>query len=146
MVRQPRQLSHDHAQIFRSLGHLNLHQPFSCQRVSPIVGHAIEIIEPISEGHIGEITHVLSKLLVIAVQVAKHGLQVHHRLAIQLHIHPEHPVSTGMMWPHGNLQQAGLQTILLNKLIVGGDHGAQTITFPFLCFSRISSCGVGSHS
>ena len=53
------------------------------------------------------------------MQIAKHRLEVDHGFAVQLDIHPKHAVRTRVVWPHRDFQQAGLQTILLNQLVVG---------------------------
>ena len=79
------------------------------------------------------------------MEVAEHRPQFHHRFAIELHVHPKHPVRARMMRPHRDFQQTGLKTLLLQQLVIGRGSG-QTMTFPRWCFSNISVCAVGSHS
>ena len=109
MILQARQLRRDDADVFRALRHREARELFDRQRVSPVVRQRTKIIQAIRVRHRREITRALRDLLVIAMQVAEHRLELHHDFAIEHHVHPEHAVRRGMMRPHRHLEQIAVQ-------------------------------------
>ncbi len=109
VVLQAGQFGEDDAQVFGALRHLQPGELLDGQGVSPVVRHRAEIIEPVGVRHRAKISRALADLLVIAVQVAEHGLELHHALAVENDIHAEHAVRRGMLRPHRNFEQIRLR-------------------------------------
>ena len=76
MADDPGQLGHDHAQVVGPLGHLDAHELLHRQRVAEVVGHRGEVVQPVGEGDVHEVGVALADLLVVAVQIAHHRLEV----------------------------------------------------------------------
>ena len=105
VILQARQLGGDDADILGAIRHRQPRELLDRQRVSPVVRERAEIIQPVRVRHRRQIARALGDLLVIAMQVAKDRLELHHDLAIQHHVHAEHAVRGRMMRPHRDLQQ-----------------------------------------
>ena len=105
VVLEPRELRHDDTNVFGAFGNGQAGELLDCERVGPVVRHRTKIIQPVGVGHRGEIRNVLADLLVVAMQIAEHRLELYDRFAIQHHVHPEHAMRGRMMRPHGNFKQ-----------------------------------------
>ena len=108
VVQHARQLGGDEANVFRALGHLQPDELLDRQCVSPVVRQRAEVIQPVRIRHRAEVTDVLGNLLVVPVQVAEHRLELHHRLAVEHHVHAEDAVRRGVLRPHRDFEQLPL--------------------------------------
>ena len=73
-------------------GGLDVHQLLNRLHIAQVVGHGRDIVQPVGEGDILQEGVALADLLVVAVQVAHHRLQVHDRLAVQRYHDAQHAV------------------------------------------------------
>jgi hypothetical protein len=105
VIEQAGQFGGDHANVFGAFGHGQAGELLDAERISPVVGHRAEIIEPVGVRHRPQIARVLRDLLVIAMQIAEDRLELHHRLAVEHHVHAKHAVRGRMLRPHRDFQQ-----------------------------------------
>ncbi len=77
VILEAREFRHDDADVFGAFGHGQAGELLDGQRVSPVVRHRTEIIQPIRVRHGGEIGNVLADFLVVAVEIAEHRLELH---------------------------------------------------------------------
>ncbi len=110
------QLSGDHPDIFRALRRLQPGQLLDRKRIGPVIGQRTKIIQPVSVRHGPEVSRVLADLLVVAMQVTEHRLELHHPLAIQCDVHPKHAMSRGVLRPHRDFEQLAFQRAVRRRL------------------------------
>ena len=119
VVQQARELGEDDAEVFGALGHGLAGELLDGERVGPVVRHRAEVVEPVGVGHRPEVGGVLADLLVVAVQVAEDGLELHDRLAVERDHHAEHAVRRRVVRPHRDLEQVAVEFV-----VHGADVGA----------------------
>ncbi len=97
MTKNAGQLGHNHPDILGPFGHGCASQFFHGQGIAEVVLHRVEVVQPVGVGHVHQPAVALADLLVVAVQVAHHRLQVHDGLAFQVGDHAEYAVGTGVV-------------------------------------------------
>jgi len=109
VVADAHELSHDHAQVFCSLGDGDLRQLLHRDDIGHVVGHRGDVVQPVGEGDVLGIGAAFCQLLYAAVQVSEDGLKVNDHLAVQGDPHAEHPVGGGVLRPHVDDEGLSLQ-------------------------------------
>ena len=84
-----RKFIHDHANVFDAFGRFNAHHFFHAHHVTRFHGHAAQIIEPIGEWNVHVERIALADFFVIAMQIAKDGIERHDRFPVKRDIHPK---------------------------------------------------------
>ena len=132
-----RQLEQDDADDLRALGNREVHQLLDRRHVGHVVPERREVVHAVGDRDRLVIVLGLHGLLHAGVEVADHGLERDHGLAVQLDHEAEHPVGRGVLRPH--VDRDGLE--------FGGRRGGHAIR-RWRCSLRgaggsISGSGIG---
>ena len=90
------QFAHEHAYRLATLGNLNIGQFLDGQNIGDVVGKRRNVVQSIRIRDELVVSHVLSDLLVAAMQVSEYGFTLGDEIAVQFHNEPEHTVGSGM--------------------------------------------------
>ncbi len=106
-----REFRHDDADVLGAFRHLDAHQFFDRQCIAEVVGHGIEVVQPVGVGHVLQEGVALADLLVVAVQVAHDRLQADDGLAVEHHHRAENAVGGGVLRTHVDEDVVGLDAV-----------------------------------
>ncbi len=103
VVQHPGDLVEHHADVLRTLRHLDPEQLFDRQYIGVLVAHHRHVVEPVHVRHRLQESLVLGKLLGRAMQKADVRIGALDHLAVQFQHQPQHPVRRGVLRPkvHG---------------------------------------------
>src|SRR5713101_6384224 len=100
MVGNPRDLTHDHADVLTAVRHLEFEELFSRQSKSNVVDQWRGVIEPVGVRYHMVPGALLAHLLEAAVQVADLYLAIKDLFAVELEVELDSPVGRGVRGPH----------------------------------------------
>src|SRR4029077_12891770 len=94
------QLSGDHPQVLRALGHVDLADHLRGPHVRQLARHGRDVVGLGRDRRVLRVRERLGELLVAAVQVADDGIHRDHRLALEGEDGAEDPVGRRVLRPH----------------------------------------------
>ncbi len=97
VVDDARQLNHEDSDVLCALRDLDPYQFFYSQGIAQVVGHGADIVQPVGVGHVGQPQIALADLLMVAVEIAHHRLEVYHGLTVEKHLHLEDTMGAGVL-------------------------------------------------